>query len=82
MSVVYGTKSLKSSEDENIKQLERFLDRSLKAGSGDHWVEYIHWMEHIPAWMAKWKREAEAWFHKDTDMFKKFWDDVLARQVQ
>ena len=81
MSIVYGTKPLVDSEDETMVRLEQFLQRSLRAASGYHWVEFFHWMEHLPKWMTKWRSDAEAWFHKDSAMFKTFYDEVLERRV-
>lgn len=81
MSVVYGTKSVTDSEDQGIKRLEEFLTRSLKAASGEYWVEFFHFLDKFPPWLAKWKTWALEHFKKDTAMFKTFYDGVLDRRA-
>lgn len=81
MSVVYGTKSLRSSVDPTLITLHKFLRRALAAGAGAYWVEFFHWLEYFPRWMSKWRRDAEEWFKVDTKMFQTFYDEVKARMV-
>jgi len=43
---------------------------------GANLVEIFPVMNHLPMWIAKWKREGSEWFAKDTKMFKSFLSDV------
>ncbi|KAI0311890.1 cytochrome P450 [Amylostereum chailletii] len=71
MSVTYDYPSLGSGEDKNIIQIEAFISR-LKAASapGAHLADILPWMTKIPSRLAKWKRDAEEWHQRYTEMFE------------
>ncbi|KAJ4496604.1 hypothetical protein C8R41DRAFT_918447 [Lentinula lateritia] len=37
---------------------------------GAHYVEFFTWMKYLPRSVARWKRDAEEWFRKDTQFFE------------
>ncbi|KAJ8463615.1 hypothetical protein ONZ45_g17518 [Pleurotus djamor] len=82
MSVVYGTKSLRTSQDPTLITLHKFLRRSLGAAAGKYWVEFFHFLEHLPRWLSPWRIEAEKWFEIDSKMFKGFFNQVKQRMVE
>ncbi|KAF4588011.1 cytochrome P450 monooxygenase [Pleurotus pulmonarius] len=81
MSVVYGTKSMRTSTDPTLITLHKFLRRSLGAAAGKYWVEFFHFLEHMPRWLAPWRVEAEEWFKTDSKMFEGFYNQVKKRMA-
>lgn len=81
MSVVYGTKSMRTSTDPTLITLHKFLRRSLGAAAGKYWVEFFHFLEYMPRWLAPWRVEAEEWFKTDSKMFEGFYNQVKKRMV-
>ncbi|KAF8485183.1 cytochrome P450 [Russula ochroleuca] len=71
LSVLYGYPTLKSEQDHIIVGIKNFSDRLFKAGfMGSHLVHFFPWLRHLPSSLAKWKRDAEAWYKKDSAMFE------------
>jgi len=80
MSVVYDLPALQSVRDPLIARVNDFARRLARAGApGAHFVEYFTWMKYIPSSIAKWKREAEEWYRKDSVLFEGLFNDVRKR---
>ncbi|KAK0498709.1 cytochrome P450 [Armillaria luteobubalina] len=76
MSIVYD-KPPTSEQDPSIKQINDFATRLTRAAMpGAHFVESFPWMLRIPSKYAKWKREAEGWYAKDSFMFESLFHSV------
>ncbi|KAH9020060.1 cytochrome P450 [Lactarius hengduanensis] len=77
MSVTYDTPPIVSELDPGIKAVNDFVARVLRAAlPGAHFVEFLPWMRHIPSRFAKWKRDAEYWYEKDSAMFESLFNSV------
>ncbi|KAH9168381.1 cytochrome P450 [Lactarius sanguifluus] len=77
MSITYGTPPIVSELDPGIKAVNDFVARIERAAlPGAHFVELLPWMRHIPSRFAKWKRDAEYWYEKDSAMFETLFDSV------
>ncbi|KAH9058060.1 cytochrome P450 [Lactarius vividus] len=77
MSVTYDTPPIVSELDPGIKAVNDFVARVLRAAlPGAHFVEFFPWMRHIPSRFAKWKRDAEHWYEKDSAMFESLFNSV------
>ncbi|KAI9435070.1 cytochrome P450 [Lactarius indigo] len=77
MSVTYGTPPIVSELDPGIKAINDFVTRLTRALlPGTHFVEFFPWMRHIPSRFAKWKRDAEYWYEKDSVMFESLFNSV------
>jgi hypothetical protein len=77
MSVVYDAPVLRSCQDPAIARVNDFIGRLVHAvNPGAHFVEYFTWMKYIPSAVARWKRDAEGWYEKDTIMFEGLYNDV------
>ncbi|KAI3620758.1 cytochrome p450 [Moniliophthora roreri] len=70
-SVVYDKEPITDVMDPQVAAVNDFITRIVRAAfPGAHYVEYFTWMKHLPSWMAKWKRDAEEWYKKDSEMFE------------
>ncbi|KAH8977837.1 cytochrome P450, partial [Lactarius akahatsu] len=77
MSVTYDTPPIVSETDPGIKAINDCVARLMRAAlPGAHFVEFFPWMRHIPSRFAKWKRDAEYWYEKDSAMFETLFDSV------
>ncbi|KAH9035792.1 cytochrome P450 [Lactarius pseudohatsudake] len=77
MSVTYDTPPIVSELDPGITAINDFVARVLRAAlPGAHFVEFFPWMRHIPSRFAKWKRDAEYWYEKDSAMFESLFNSV------
>jgi hypothetical protein len=82
MSMVYDAPVLQSHHDSSIAGVNDFIGRLVHAANpGAYFVEYFPWMKYIPSSIAKWKRDAEAWYEKDSEMFEGLYGDVEKRIV-
>ena len=81
-TLLYDTPVLEHVDDPSVAQLNNFVDRIAHAAyPGAYFVEFFTWMKYLPSWTAKWKREAQAWYEKDSTMFLRLYDDVCKRVV-
>ena len=81
-SAVYGWLPIDESVDALVERINKFLGRiTLACTPGAYLVEIFSAMQHLPDWMARWKREGRMWFKEDTKMFEGFMDDVRVRMV-
>ncbi|KAF8884012.1 cytochrome P450 [Infundibulicybe gibba] len=71
MTVLYDTKTIVQDNNTTVKEINDCVTRLTKAAMpGSYLVEFFPWMMHIPNRFAKWKREAEMWYAKDSLMFE------------
>jgi len=81
-SVLYGLAPLEDSEDPVLTYLDGFIARLVSGiAPGAYWVEYFTWMEHLPRWMCKWRRDAEKSFERDTALFLQFLGECRKRMA-
>ncbi|SJL10290.1 related to O-methylsterigmatocystin oxidoreductase [Armillaria ostoyae] len=79
MSMVYDTPPT-SEQDPSVKNINEFVARLTRAAMpGAHFVEFFPWMRYIPSKYAKWKREAEESYAKDSAMFEGLFNGVKDR---
>ncbi|KAI9457602.1 cytochrome P450 [Lactarius psammicola] len=80
MTAVYDTPAIHSVEDEYVRRINDHVMRVAQSTlPGSHWVELLPWMKHIPSKFAKWKRTAEEWFRRDSEMFETLVDSVRTK---
>ncbi|KAN0132228.1 Cytochrome P450 [Lactarius tabidus] len=81
MSVTYDTPPVVSELDSGVKAVNDFVARLTRAAlPGSHFVEFFPWMRYIPSRFAKWKRDAEYWYEKDSAMFESLFNGVREKQ--
>ncbi|KAI3603513.1 cytochrome p450 [Moniliophthora roreri] len=79
-SVVYDKEPITDVMDPQVAAVNDFITRIVRAAfPGAHYVEYFTWMKHLPSWMAKWKRDAEEWYKKDSEMFESLFYEAKQR---
>ncbi|KAH9990618.1 cytochrome P450 [Russula vinacea] len=77
MSILYDYPTLEDEQDKNLLGIYAFVDRmSAAVVPGAYLVELFHWMVHIPARFAKWKREGMERFEQHSAMFNGLLDTV------
>ncbi|KAI0300590.1 cytochrome P450 [Multifurca ochricompacta] len=77
MSITYDTPPIVSELDSRVKAVNDFVARLTRAAlPGAHLVEFFPWMMYIPRRFAKWKREAEYWYERDSAMFQDLFNSV------
>ncbi|KAH9993744.1 cytochrome P450 [Russula vinacea] len=77
MSILYDYPTLEDEHDKNLLGIYAFVDRmSAAVVPGAYLVELFHWMVHIPARFAKWKREGIERFEQHSAMFNGLLDTV------
>ncbi|KAI0270344.1 cytochrome P450 [Russula aff. rugulosa BPL654] len=80
LSAVYGYPTLTSEQDNVVVVVNEFAERLFKAVyMGAHLVEFFPWLRHIPSSLAKWKRDAEAWYRHDSETFEGLFHPVEAK---
>jgi cytochrome P450 len=81
MSVVYDTPPIVSELDAGVKGINDCVARITRAAlPGSHLVEFFPWMMYIPSRFAKWKRDAECWYEKDSANFESLFNGVREKQ--
>ncbi|KAH9965977.1 cytochrome P450 [Russula dissimulans] len=79
LSVLYGYPTLTSEQDHSVEAINHVGDRLTSAAyPGAHLVEFFTWMRYIPSSLAKWKRDAENSFKRDTNLFEGLFHAVEA----
>ncbi|KAJ3927993.1 MAG: cytochrome P450 [Lentinula lateritia] len=79
-SVIYDKPPITSTQDPQIARINDFITRIVRAAfPGAHYVEFFTWMKYIPSSIAKWKREAEEWYRKDSELFEGFFLEARQR---
>ncbi|KAJ7503688.1 cytochrome P450 [Mycena galericulata] len=79
-SVVYDKPPITDAEDPSIAAVNNFITRIVRAAfPGSHYVEFFTWMKYVPSSMAKWKRDAEEWYRKDSKVFEELYLDAKHR---
>ncbi|KAH9179333.1 cytochrome P450 [Lactarius sanguifluus] len=83
LSVVYDKPTIKPGQDYDVGPINDFVQRlTLAAYPGAHFVEFFPWMQYIPSRFAAWKRNAEAWYRKDSAMFEDLFNSVHVNSVE
>lgn len=71
-----------SKDDPIVEKINDVMHRlSSAAVPGAFIVDIFPVLKHLPAWSAKWKRDAISWFNKDSAMFTGFMDQVRTDMV-
>ncbi|KAJ7720444.1 cytochrome P450 [Mycena metata] len=79
-SVVYDKSPITNSEHPSIAAVHDFMARLVRAAlPGSHYIEFFPWMKYIPSSMAKWKRDAEEWYLKDSKVFEDLYTEAKHR---
>ncbi|THU75931.1 cytochrome P450 [Dendrothele bispora CBS 962.96] len=77
MGIVYDKPPIENEEDHAVTKINDFVARLTRAAlPGAHLVEFIPWLRYIPAWAAKWKRQALKWNKIDSNMFITLFNEV------
>ncbi|KAI9452360.1 cytochrome P450 [Lactarius psammicola] len=77
-SVIYHLPPAESEDDPNIVGVESHVRRLLhEMHPGTRLVEFFPWLRYIPSRFAKWKRDAQNWFIKDSLMFQRLLGKVV-----
>ncbi|KAI9457950.1 cytochrome P450 [Lactarius psammicola] len=77
LSISYDLPPVDSEDDPAVVGIMDHVERLLyELQPGNRLVEYFHWMRYIPNRFAKWKRDTEYWFVKDSLMFEGLLDKV------
>ena len=83
LCAVYGWFSIDSSADSIVDHIQGFMRRLLQAClPGKFLVDVFPAMLHLPAWMARWKREGQEYHRRDTILFQGLLDDVRRKMVR
>ena len=81
-SSVYGWPALEPGSP-HILRIKNMVTRITSVGTpGASLVDFFPVMKHLPAWMAKWKREAEGYYRADSAMFEKLYSEAEERLVR
>jgi len=71
LSVLYGSPTVTSKKDQTLEAIDDFAKRVFYAAlPGAYLVEFFPWLRHVPSRFARWKREVEGSYKKDTDLFE------------
>ena len=84
LTTVYGWPRFGTSEKEMalIKRIHAHVEHISDASiPGRYLVDAFPAMRHLPAWMAKWKREGMAWHEGESRLFSSFTQSVRDRLV-
>ena len=69
-------------KDDKIEGILRFTKHILRTAYIDgHMVEYFPWLQHLPSWIARWKKDVERWSWEYSKMFQGFYGSVKQRAV-
>jgi len=75
--MTYNWAPLQSSLDPSIATINDMAARITRSAyPGAHLVEFFKFLQYVPASMAKWKREADEWYHKYSKMFEKYYGEI------
>lgn len=81
-SVVYDKPPITDAQDPSIAAVNDFMTRIVRAAfPGSHYVEFFPWMKYLPRSIAKWKRDAEEWYRKDSKVFGDLYSEAKHRVV-
>jgi cytochrome P450 len=79
LSVIYGYPTLTSDQDHMVRVINNFTACLFNAvNMGAHLVEFFPWLRHLPSGMAKWKRDAEAFYKENSAMLESHFHTVEA----
>ncbi|KAH9022743.1 cytochrome P450 [Lactarius deliciosus] len=79
MSILYDYPTLETENDENLKEILAYAERTSRATApGAHLVELFPWMLHIPERFARWKYEGNRDFTRFNNLFESLFNRVLS----
>ena len=82
LAAVYDLPQGGCATDAVITAIREYTDRLAHAATpGAHIVEIFPLLRYLPAFIAKWKRDAQAFFIKDSEMFLSLYQDCNNDQV-
>ncbi|PPQ65061.1 hypothetical protein CVT26_015757 [Gymnopilus dilepis] len=77
LAVLYGWPSVKTEDENLIHRIASVVIRMVKSVvPGTYLVNVFPFLNHLPRWMASWKRDGLEWHRRDTEMFMKFNKEV------
>ncbi|KAF8267195.1 cytochrome P450 [Lactarius quietus] len=77
LSIIYNRPPVESEDDPVVVGIADHVQRVLhEMQPGNRLVEYFPWMRYIPSRFAKWKRDAQNWFIKDTLRYERLLNNV------
>jgi hypothetical protein len=78
-ALTYGFR-VKSGSDPSIHEIHQVQDNLALAGAFGAWiVDAIPVLNHLPMWLAPWKRSAEEWYQIESKIHLKHMDYALGR---
>ena len=82
LSVTYDCPPLKSVDDPSMVLLENFTNRIVRAGHVDGYlIELFPSLQHLPGFLAPWKKQAYEWAPQFTELFSGLYGAVKERVV-
>lgn len=82
MSVLYGMPPIEEADSPYIHKANDYAARISEAAMpGAYLVEFFTWMNYLPAWMAKWKRDAINAYKKDYAFIEGLYEEAKSREV-
>ena len=85
LTAVYGWPRMTTSPEDMalVKRIHAHVEHISDAAiPGKFLVDVFPVLKYLPAWMAKWKRDGEAWFENESKMFAKFTASVRDKMVR
>ena len=85
LTAVYGWPRMSTSSEDMalVKRIHAHVEHISDAAiPGKFLVDVFPVLKYLPAWMAKWKRDGEAWFENESRMFAKFTASVRDKMVR
>ncbi|THU98256.1 cytochrome P450 [Dendrothele bispora CBS 962.96] len=83
LSMVYNLPTLEAANDPAIQRINEFVLRITQATfPGTYLVEYFPWLKYLPAFISKWKSDAQMWYRRDTELFRSLYDGVRDRMIE
>ncbi|KAJ3724070.1 cytochrome P450 [Lentinula raphanica] len=82
LSIIYGWSPVLDSTHPTILRVDEFNRQIVVAATpGNYWVEfkYFNWMKYLPAWMCRWRQDAERRFRRDSVMLEELSANVQKR---
>ncbi|TFK80623.1 cytochrome P450 [Polyporus arcularius HHB13444] len=83
LTAVYGWPRIGAKDKPIVERINAHVARIGSAVvPGRYLVDIFPAMEHLPTWMAKWKREGLEWHERETEMFEEFNEGVGDRMAK
>ncbi|KAF9525611.1 cytochrome P450 [Crepidotus variabilis] len=80
MAMVYDTLPIKNHEEPLITRVNDLVQRLVKAAyPGEHLVEFFPFLNSLPEFLTPWKKWADEWHRKDSQLFMDYYTTVRDR---